>query len=156
MTATPFDDLDEYLALPRVSGLAVSADGSRVVTTVAELNDERTEYVSAIWEVDPSGERPARRLAHGCDGESVPAFTVEGDVLFISSRPTDDDTDKPPPSLWRLPAAGGEAAEVLSVPGGIEVVRTAHPRSRTTCVAARRSRGRTRKSMSTIGRSLTS
>ncbi len=53
MTATAFDNLDDYLALPRVSGLAVSADGSRVVTTVAELNEKRTEYVSAIWEVDP-------------------------------------------------------------------------------------------------------
>lgn len=45
---TPFDDLDDYFALPRVSGLAVSPDGSRVVTTVAELNDKRTEYISAI------------------------------------------------------------------------------------------------------------
>jgi hypothetical protein len=51
---TPFADLDDYLALPRVSGLAVSPDGSRVVTTVAELNDKRTEYFSAIWELDRS------------------------------------------------------------------------------------------------------
>src|SRR5271156_6418925 len=42
VTATAFDNLDDYLALPRVAGLAVSADGSRVVTTVAELNDKRT------------------------------------------------------------------------------------------------------------------
>ena len=42
MTATAFDNLDDYLALPRVSGMAVSADGSRVVTTVAEPNDKRT------------------------------------------------------------------------------------------------------------------
>jgi dipeptidyl aminopeptidase/acylaminoacyl peptidase len=128
VTATPFDNLDHYLALPRVSGLAVSADGSRVVTTVAELNDTGSEYVSAIWEVDPGGERPARRLIRGCNGESAPAFTPDGDVLFISSRPTAgtaDDADKPPASLWRLPAAGGEAIEALSMPGGIEVVRTA-------------------------------
>jgi hypothetical protein len=32
--STPFSDLDDYLALPRVAGLAVSPDGSRVVTTV--------------------------------------------------------------------------------------------------------------------------
>ena len=59
MTATPFHDLDDYIALPRVSGLAVSPDGSRVVTTVAELNDKRTEYVTAVWEVDPDGQSPA-------------------------------------------------------------------------------------------------
>ena len=33
-------------------------DGSRVVTTVAELNDKRTEYVTAVWEVDPSRTTP--------------------------------------------------------------------------------------------------
>jgi dipeptidyl aminopeptidase/acylaminoacyl peptidase len=128
MTATAFNNLDEYLALPRISGLAVSADGSRVVTTVAELNDKRTEYVSAVWEVDPTGQKSARRLTRGVNGESAPAFTLDGDLLFISSRPTPetvDGSDKPPASLWRLPAAGGEATEVLSMPGGASVVRTA-------------------------------
>jgi dipeptidyl aminopeptidase/acylaminoacyl peptidase len=128
MTATAFDNLDEYLALPRISGLAVSADGSRVVTTVAELNDKRTEYVTAVWEVDPAGEKPVRRLTRGANGESSPAFTSDGDLLFVSSRPTPekaDDSDKPPASLWRLPGAGGEATEVLSMPGGVSVVRTA-------------------------------
>ena len=57
---TAFHDLDEYIALPRVSGLAVSPDGSRLVTTVAELNEKHTEYVSAVWEVDPRASvRPA-------------------------------------------------------------------------------------------------
>ena len=128
MTATAFDNLDDYLALPRVAGLAVSADGSRVVTTVAELNDKRTDYVSAIWEVDPSGEEPARRLTRGSNGDSAPAFTVDGDLLFVSSRRTAENTDgadKPPASLWRIPAGGGEAIEVLSMPGGVSLVRTA-------------------------------
>jgi dipeptidyl aminopeptidase/acylaminoacyl peptidase len=128
MTATAFDNLDDYLALPRVSGLAVSADGSRVVTTVAELNDKRTEYVSAVWEVDPAGQTPARRLTRSTNGESSPAFTSDGDLLFVSSRPTSDKTDgkdKPPASLWRLPARGGEAVEVLAMPGGVSVVQSA-------------------------------
>src|SRR6476469_1463974 len=68
---TPFDDLDEFLALPRVSGLAVAPDGSRVVPSISE-HDE-----------------------------------------------------KPPAALWRLPAAGGEAAEALALPGGIDSVRCA-------------------------------
>jgi dipeptidyl aminopeptidase/acylaminoacyl peptidase len=121
---TPFGDLDAYVALPRVSGLAVSADGTRVVTTVAELNDKRTEYISAIWEVDPTGAQPARRLTRGAKGESSPVFTAGGDVLFVASRPSDAD-DKAPAALWRLPAAGGEAFEALALPGGVETVRTA-------------------------------
>ncbi|WP_326546065.1 S9 family peptidase [Mycolicibacterium sp. ND9-15] len=121
---TPFDDLDEYIALPRVSGLALSPDGRRLVTTVAELNDKRTEYVSAVWEVDPAGAQPARRLTRGAKGESAPAFAANGDLLFVAVRPTADD-DKPPAKLWRLPADGGEAAEALSLPGGVEAVRPA-------------------------------
>ncbi|HJT95833.1 MAG TPA: prolyl oligopeptidase family serine peptidase [Mycobacterium sp.] len=122
---TPFDDLDDYIALPRVSGLAVSPDGSRVVTTVAELNDKRTEYISAVWELDPAGRLPARRLTRGVKGESSPTFTADSDLLFVAARPTEDD-DKPPASLWRLPAAGGEAVEELALPGGVAGVRTAH------------------------------
>ncbi len=115
---TPFADLDAFLALPRVAGLAVSPDGSRVVTTVSQLNDKRTEFVSALWELDPAGRQPARRITHGAKGESSPEFTVDGDLLFLAARPTDDD-DKPPKSLWRLPAAGGEAFEAVTLPGGV-------------------------------------
>jgi dipeptidyl aminopeptidase/acylaminoacyl peptidase len=121
---TPFADLDEYLALPRVSGLAVSPDGRRVVTTIAELDKSRTEFVSAIWELDPAGERPARRLTRGAKGESAPAFTADGDLLFVAARPAPGD-DSPPARLWRLPEAGGEAVEVLAPAGGVAGVRTA-------------------------------
>jgi dipeptidyl aminopeptidase/acylaminoacyl peptidase len=123
LSETPFDNLDDYVALPRVAGLAVSPDGTRVVTTVTELNDKGTEYVSSVWEVDPTGERPAHRLTRGAKGESSPAFTADGEVLFVAVRPTEDD-DKPPAALWRLPAAG-EAVESLVLPGGVEAVRTA-------------------------------
>jgi dipeptidyl aminopeptidase/acylaminoacyl peptidase len=124
VTPTPFHDLDDFLALPRVSGLAVSPDGSRVVTTITELNDKRTEFIGAVWELDPAGQRPARRLTQGAKGESAPAFTAGNDLLFVAARPTDDD-DKPPAALWRLPAAGGEATQVLDLPGGVDAVYAA-------------------------------
>ena len=124
MSANPFDDLDLYLALPRVAGLTLSPDGARLVTSVSELNDNRTEFVTALWELDPRGERSARRLTRGAKGESAPAFTVDGDLLFIAVRPGPDADDEPRPSLWRLPAAGGEAAEVLTLAGGVDKVHT--------------------------------
>ncbi|WP_099024237.1 S9 family peptidase [Mycolicibacterium palauense] len=129
MAATPFDDLDDYLALPRVAGLAVSPDGTRVVTTITELNDRATEYLTAIWELDPTGVAPARRLTRGTKGESAPAFTADGDLLFVAVRPTPDD-DAPPAALWRLPRGGGEAERVLELPGGIHTVRTARSADR--------------------------
>ena len=128
MTATEFDNLDDYLALPRVAGLAISPDGTRLVTTVAALNDKRSEHVTALWELDPAGQLPAHRLTRSPRGESSPTFTADGDLLFLSSRlstENSDDGTKTPASLWRLPAAGGEAVEVLSLPGGISAVHTA-------------------------------
>lgn len=124
---SPFSDLDEFLALPRVAGLAVSADGSRAVTGVSELNAKRTEYVTAIWELDVAGERPARRLTRGAKGESAPVFTATGDLLFIATRdvPGAEGTDEPTASLWRLPAGGGEAVAILDLAGGVEAVHAA-------------------------------
>lgn len=124
VSPTPFHDLDTYLALPRVSGLAVSTDGSRVVTAVTQLNDKRTEFLSALWELDPAGGESPRRITHGVTGESSPEFTSDGDLLFLAARPTPDD-DKPPKSLWCLPASGGEAYEVRAFPGGVDSVRSA-------------------------------
>ncbi|SRX83018.1 dipeptidyl aminopeptidase/acylaminoacyl peptidase [Isoptericola variabilis 225] [Mycolicibacterium parafortuitum] len=124
VSSTPFHNLDEFLSLPRVSGLAVSPDGSRVVTTVAALDDKRTEFVSALWELDPAGRLPARRITHGRTGESAPAFTADGDLLFLASRP-DAGEDKPPKALWCLPAPGGEAYQVCTMPGGVDGVVSA-------------------------------
>lgn len=126
--STAFDNLDDYVALPRVSDLAVSPDGSRVVTTISELHANRTEYVSAIWELDPEGRQPARRITHGAKGESAPTFSANSDLLFIASRHLDgedDDGEKLTVGLWRLPAAGGEAEPVVQLPGGVNGIRTA-------------------------------
>jgi dipeptidyl aminopeptidase/acylaminoacyl peptidase len=139
VTSTPFDDLDAFLALRRVAGLVVSPDGTRVVTTIAELNERRTEYVSALWELDPTGQRPARRLTRGAKGESAPAFTADGDVLFVAVRPGADAAtrdDEPQGALWRLPAAGGEAYEVLALAGGVDRVHTARAADVTIVTAA--------------------
>src|SRR3712207_2598687 len=83
----PFLDLDSYVDLPRVSGLRLSPDGRRIVVGVATPDRKKTRYVTALWEVDPDGDRPARRITRSEKGESVAAFTPDGDLLFTSARP---------------------------------------------------------------------
>ena len=123
---TPFHDLDAYVALPRLSGLVLSPDGRRLVTTVSTLNPDRTAYVTALWEIDPAGERPARRLTRSAKGEAAAAFTAGGDLLFTSARPDPDGSgksdDQPKAALWLLPAGGGEARVVAAAPGGLSGV----------------------------------
>ncbi len=126
---TPFANLDEYVALPRMSGLVLSPDGTRLVTQVATLNHDGTASRTALWELFPTRARPARRLTRSAQGESGAAFTPDGDLLFTSSRPDAESTDAEKaadvPALWVLPAGGGEARIVAVHPGGVSGVQTA-------------------------------
>jgi len=124
--ASPLADLDAFLALPRLSGLALSPDGRRLVTSVATLRSDGTRFVTALWEVDPSGQAPARRLTRSRKGEGAPVFAADGTVLFTSARPDPDadedgDDDEAPAVLWQLPA-GGEARVAGVRAGGLGAV----------------------------------
>jgi dipeptidyl aminopeptidase/acylaminoacyl peptidase len=118
---TGFASFDDFLALARVTDLALSVDGSRLVATVAELNDDGNELISALWELDPSGAAEARRLTRSDKGTGTARFRPDGSLLFTSRRDAEDDD---PAALWRLPRAG-EAERVLTRPGGVSSVAVA-------------------------------
>lgn len=106
----PFADLDGFVAIPRVTGLAVSAAG-RVVVAVDALDDAGGARTGALWELDPAGGEP-RRLTRSAAGESAPAFLPDGTLVFTSARADDE------PALWALPP-GGEAEAIARYPGGV-------------------------------------
>jgi dipeptidyl aminopeptidase/acylaminoacyl peptidase len=122
-------DLDSFLALPRVSGLALSPDGSRLVTSVATVAPDGTKFHSALWQLDPAGGADPRRLTRSAKGESSAAFLPDGSLLFTSARPDpdarkgDDRDDRA--ALWLLPAAGGEARLLADPPAGVDGVAVA-------------------------------
>ena len=121
--SSPFFDLEVFAELPRTAGLALSPDGTRLVTTVTTLDPKRTRFVGALWEIDPTGSGPARRLTRSAKGERGPVFTSGGDVLFSSSRldpESEEPSDDAPAALWLLPAGGGEARIVGTRAGGVD------------------------------------
>ena len=132
---TTFDDLDAYLAVRRCAGLALSPDGSRLVTTVSELAPDAKKYATSLWALDPRGAAEPRRLTRSAAGESSAAFTADGDLLFVSRRPDPAAPDDggggdgggagERAALWRLPRAGGEAVRVLERAGGVSAVAVA-------------------------------
>lgn len=120
-----FNDIRDYVAIPRVLSLKLAPDGSRLVSVVQSLNPDGKSYGTALWAVPVDGE--PYRLTRSSKGESAAAFTRAGDVLFTSARPdtTAKDAGEEVPALWLLPRAGGEARQVAARPGGISSFRTA-------------------------------
>jgi dipeptidyl aminopeptidase/acylaminoacyl peptidase len=116
--STPFHDLDDYLAIPRLTGLVLSPDGSRLVASVQRLAADRDRYQTSLWEVDPAGVAGARRLTHSEQGESGPAFAGDGSLLFASTRPGPGDASPGEPALWRLPQRG-EAVRIATSAAGL-------------------------------------
>jgi dipeptidyl aminopeptidase/acylaminoacyl peptidase len=113
---SPYADLAAYCALPRLTGLALSPDGTRLVTTMQQPDADGARYASALWEVSLDGGDP-QRLTRSAKGEADPAFLPDGSLLFCSSRPVPDG-DEDESRLWVLPPAG-EARLLAAAPGGL-------------------------------------
>ncbi len=136
-STNPFDDLDAFVAVPRVTSLALSRDGARLAAGVSMLTPDKSRWQSAIWSVDPGGATDAVRLSRSGKPEEPGVYLTDGSLLFVSGRPNPERDASPatpaagspapvedPPALWLLPAAG-EARQVLTRPFGVEAVRAA-------------------------------
>jgi dipeptidyl aminopeptidase/acylaminoacyl peptidase len=123
MPTVDWTDIDAFQDLARLTGLALSPDGSRLVTSVAERDGKKQKWVTAIWEIDPEGVAAPVRLTRSAKGEGGPVFTDAGDILFVSDRPDLEDEEDAKPALWRLPVRG-EARPVGTRPGGVGGAKT--------------------------------
>ena len=118
-------DLQEYLAIQRVTALRLSPDGSWLAAVVQNAGGEPPQYLSSIWRIDTAGDREPVRLTRSAEGEASPEFLPDGSLLFASRRPfhesgkKDAEGGKDKPAVWLLPAVGGEARRIAAPGGGV-------------------------------------
>ena len=55
---TPFSDLTDYIAIPRIGSLRLSPDGSWLAAAVQMLSADGKKYLTSMWRIDPGGGRP--------------------------------------------------------------------------------------------------
>lgn len=120
-------DFDRFLAIPRLSGLRASPDGSRLVVSVTTPAPERKSMRCAWWEIARDGTAPPRRLTRSMAGEGGSAFSRDGAFLFVSKRAdpevAESGDDRERGRLWRLDPHGGEARLIASMLGGFDEPR---------------------------------
>ena len=84
---TSFDDLSDYVAIPRVTALRLSPDGSWLAAAVQTVGGKPAKYVTSIWRIPADGNHPPARLTRSAEGEAAPEFRPDGSLLFASKRP---------------------------------------------------------------------
>ena len=106
----PFS-VEDLMRLKRVSDPALSPDGKTVVFTVRETDMAANRGRQDLWSLDlaTKGAQP-RRLTTDPENDNAPEWSRDGRyVYFMSSRSGSA-------QVWRLPATGGEAEQVTSLP----------------------------------------
>ena len=120
---------DAFIRLPRLSGLRLAPDGSRLVVAVGLPHVDGKRMASSIWQVDPAGVAAPRRLTRSAKGESGAVFLPDGSLLFTSARPDPeakpDGDEEPRAALWLLPVGGGEARLLAAPKAGVGAVHVA-------------------------------
>ncbi len=136
---SPWHDLEAYALTPRLTGLTLSPDGTRLLCSVQSPNHDATSYTTALWRLDPRDEQPPVRFTRSVQGEAVAGFLPDGSVLFTSKRDVPAETATAPKetttALWCLPASGGEAYVIARRDGGWGQVLTS-PDSNTVVLGA--------------------
>ena len=123
---TNFRNLSDYVAIPRLTALRLSPDGSWLAAAVQSAGGEPKKYLTSIWRIAITPDGQPVRLTRSAEGEGNPEFLPDGSLLFVSKRPApldgpggDGDVGQDKPALWLLPAGGGEARRIAAPPGGV-------------------------------------
>lgn len=104
----------DLFRLALVSDAQIAPDGTRVAVVVTRLDEERDEYLSAIWMVPTTGGEP-RQFTRGPKRDTAPRWSPDGRMLaFLSER------DGAKRQVFVMPADGGEPRRLTDLAAGCE------------------------------------
>jgi dipeptidyl aminopeptidase/acylaminoacyl peptidase len=105
-------ELEDYLAIKSLAGLAVSPDGMHAAYVVREVDVDADKRNASLWRVGVAGGAPEQLTQPG--SLSSPAWSPDGRYLaFVTDRSGKD-------QVWALPTAGGEAFRLTDVKQGVD------------------------------------
>lgn len=112
----PLTDAWSLSALSRLSALALSGDGERLVAVMQSVDPGRSTLRPSLWEIALDGGRP-HRLTEPDQPATAPVFLPDGSLVVVGPG-TPVSGRAPEPSLWRL-VADGRLETLMTRPGGL-------------------------------------
>ncbi|HEX4684262.1 MAG TPA: S9 family peptidase [Gemmatimonadaceae bacterium] len=114
-------ELTDLGRIARVSDAQLSPDGRTALVLVARPDYGEDRYKTDLVAVSTAGGQPHVLVADR-RGLSSARWSPGGDrIAFLASEtPSASGAATPPPQLWIMPAAGGEAKRITSAAGGVQ------------------------------------
>jgi dipeptidyl aminopeptidase/acylaminoacyl peptidase len=113
--------IDDILSLKGVASAVISPDGTQVLYTVRQWEQERDRMESRmrIWKVPVTGEL-ARQITYGERGDSQPQWSPDGRYIsFLSARGSGTGEDAPRAQIYLMRTDGGEAWKLSEATDGV-------------------------------------
>ncbi|HZS25355.1 MAG TPA: S9 family peptidase [Gaiellaceae bacterium] len=97
----------------------ISPDGTRIAYVVTRIDEEASEYRSAIWVASFDGSDEPVQFTSGERRDGTPRWSPDGKWLAFASSRGDD---KAPAALYAIPAVGGEARKLTDLKESVESI----------------------------------
>ena len=111
---------EDVYQLTSVGDPRISPDGARVAYVVTSIDEESSEYRSAIWVAPLDGSGGPAQFTSGAKRDGSPRWSPDGRYLAFTSNRGED--KKTPSALYVIPAQGGEPRKLTDLKESVEAI----------------------------------